>query len=323
MPDKITYKKTGVNYLLMDRLKRLAQTEGRKTSKNIKDTGFKEIEFSRGESAYVVDVGDFYLASIEECLGTKSLVADHTRKITGKTYYDSIAQDTIAMMVNDIATVGARPLTVLAYWAAGSDKWFKDEKRYLDLIAGWKKACDLAQASWGGGETPTLTGVVEPNAVNLAGACLGVVKPKSRLILGNKLKPGDVVVLLESNGIHANGLSLARKIAEKLPEKYATRLNGSLYGEALLKPTFIYSQIIQDLFKNNVDVHYIANITGHGWRKIMRCKKAFTYKIHTLPSVPSVLKFIQKQANLDNEQAYSTFNMGAGFCYLCVPKRRR
>lgn len=298
----------------MDPLKRIAQIEGRKTVNNIKDTGFKEIEASRGESAHVIETEDFYIASIEECLGTKCLVADDTRKITGKTYYDSIAQDTVAMMVNDIATVGARPVTILAYWAAGSSEWFEDKDKVRDLVKGWRRACDLSGATWGGGETPTLTGIIEPHAVDLAGACIGLIKPKDRLTLGQKLQVGDAIILFESNGIHANGLSLARKIADRLPEGYATEIEkGTLYGEALLKPTLIYAEVIQKLFERKIDIHYIVNITGHGWRKIMRHRKPFTYRIDKLPPVPPVLGFIQEQANLDNEQAYGTFNMGAGY----------
>src|SRR5579872_3006818 len=154
---KLTYKSSGVDYDAMDPLKRLAQIEGRKTIKNILGTGLKEVEESRGESAYIQEFGKSYLAFVEEGLGTKSLVADAMYKITGKTYYDQLAQDTVAMMVNDLITLGAKPTTILAYWAAGSSSWFEDKKRMEDLVIGWRKACDLSGAVWGGGETPTLT----------------------------------------------------------------------------------------------------------------------------------------------------------------------
>lgn len=318
---KLTYKETGVSYDVMDPLKRMAQIAGKKTTKNLRGTSFTELNESRGESAYVLDQGDSYIVSVMEGLGTKSLVADAMRKITGKSYYDSIAQDTIGMIVNDLITVGARPITILAYWAAGSAKWFSDLKRMEDLVTGWQKACDMAGAVWGGGETPTLSGIIEPETIDLGGSSFGIVKPKKRLVLGDKLAAGDAIIFLESSGIHANGLSIARKIADNLPKGYSTKMpSGQMYGEGLLTPTFIYSKIIQELFSANVDIHYMANITGHGWRKIMRYTKSFTYRIHTVPPVPEVLKFICEKGPLDEKEAYGNLNMGAGYAVF-VPKK--
>ena len=103
---------------------------------------------SRGESAYVVDVGPFYLASIVECLGTKALVADEMARLTGRSYYDGIAQDTIAMAVNDLITVGATPLVVQAYWAAGGSDWFGDAARAQALVAAG--SAPATPAAWPG-----------------------------------------------------------------------------------------------------------------------------------------------------------------------------
>ncbi|OGG13039.1 phosphoribosylformylglycinamidine cyclo-ligase [Candidatus Gottesmanbacteria bacterium RIFCSPHIGHO2_01_FULL_39_10] len=315
------YSKSGVNYDLLDPIKRRAQKSGLETAVNLKNTGFNEIKKSRGESAYVLEYHDAYFVLVEECLGTKSLVADETIKFTGKTYYDLLAQDTVAYMVNDLITVGARPLSIAAYWAVGSSEWFKDKKRSSDLITGWAKACDLAGASWGGGETPSLSGIIDKNAIDLAGACFGIVKPKQRLILGDKLKEGDSIIFLESRGIQSNGVSLARKIAKQLSKGYATLINKKLiYGEALLIPTIIYSKIIQDLFSENIDIHYMSNITGHGWRKIMRANKQLTYSISTLPYIPEVFYFMQEKAKLSDKDMYATFNMGAGFAIYVNPK---
>ena len=310
-----------VDYSKIDPLKVLAQKTAKKTSRNLKNTGFKEVKASRGESAYVVDCGSFYLASITECLGTKALVADVMRKTTGKTYYNLIAQDTIAMAVNDVITVGARPISIHAYWAAGNSEWFDDKRRLIDLVKGWKKACDLSGAVWAGGETPALKGVVYPGAIDLAASCVGVIKPKKRLTLGKKLKTGDVIIVFKSSGIHANGLTLARKIADKLANGYATKISkGKMYGEALLAPTIIYSRLIQNLFDKGIDIHYISNITGHGWRKIMRHPKAFTYRINKTPPVPSVLRFMVEKGPVETSEAYSSLNMGAGFAVYVSKK---
>src|SRR3989339_269513 len=320
MKNQLTYKQSGVNYKTIDYLKRIAQVAGKNTIKNLPEN-YKEVSASRGESAHVVDAGEYYFASVIEGLGTKSLVADEMYRLTGKTYYDSLAYDTVAMIVNDLITVGAKPLALMAYWAAGSSNWFKDKKRADDLVSGWTKASNDSGTVWGGGETPVLSGVIEKDKIDLAGACFGIINPKKNLCLGEKLQAGDRIILFESIGIHANGLTLARKIAESLPEGYLTKIDGEkTYGEVLLTPTIIYAKLIEDLLKNTVDIHYMVNITGHGWRKLMRHKKELTYRITNLPPVPEVLQFIVEQGKLDDKEAYGNLNMGAGFAVF-VPEK--
>ncbi len=241
------------------------------------------------------------------------------RAITGRTYYDRIAQDTLAMALNDIITVGATPVSVHAYWATGGSDWFNDAERARDLVEGWRATCDRSGVAWGGGETPALAGVVESGRIDLAASCVGLIRPKSRLTLGEHLAAGDAIVLLASSGIHANGVSLARKLAERLPEGYGTMLaDGTMYGEALLAPTALYSPVTEALAAAGIVPHYCANITGHGWRKLMRHPGEFTYRITRLPPVPVVLDFIRAQAGIDNREAYGNLNMGAGFA-LFVP----
>ena len=320
MKNKLTYKDSGVNYETIDYLKRIAQMTGEKTGTNL-PKNYQEVSSSRGESAHVVDAGEFYFASVIEGLGTKSLVADEMYKLTGKTYYDNVAYYTVAMIVNDIITVGAKPLTLMAYWAAGSSDWFKDKKRADDLVFGWTKASNDSGVVWGGGETPVLSGVIEKDKIDLAGSGFGIINPKKNLCLGEKLQAGDRIILFESSGIHANGLTLARKIAGNLPEGYLTKINAKqTYGQALLEPTIIYAKLIEDLLRNTIDIHYMANITGHGWRKLMRHKKELTYKITDLPPVPKVLQFIAEQGKLDDKEAYGNLNMGAGYAIFVSEK---
>ena len=317
-PGTLSYEQAGVNYDLIDPLKVSAQRAAAATAVHLAAHGFTEVKASRGESAYVVDVGPFYIASIVECLGSKALVADEMAALTGRSWYEGIAQDTIAMAVNDLITVGATPLVVQAYWAAGGSDWFGNAERAQALVAGWKKACDTCQVAWGGGETPALAGIVEGGRIDLAASCTGLINPKQRLSVGDRLAAGDVIVLLDSSGIHANGLSLARKLLERLPQGWLTEVDpvnqpGLSYGEALLAPTLLYSPVTEALWAAGIVPHYCANITGHGWRKLLRHPGAFTYRIHTVPPVPPVLKFIQHHAQQDDREAYSTLNMGAGF----------
>lgn len=314
---KLSYESSGVKYSSMDPVKKIAQQSAKATSSNLEKFGFKEISQSRGDSAYVWDEGDSYKAFVMEGLGTKNLVADETRKITGKTYYDAIAQDVVAASTNDLLVVGAQPMVVNAFWGLGKSEWLDDEERTHDLVEGWAKACNLAGASWGGGETPTHQGIVYPEVIDLGSACVGIVKPKDRLTLGVKLQAGDSIIFIESSGIHANGLTLARKIAEALPKGYATELkDGRIYGEALLTPAHIYAKAISRLFDKGINIHYMANITGHGFRKIMRAREKFTYVIENLPEVDELFSFVQEKSGMSDEDMYGTFNMGAGFAIM-------
>lgn len=312
----MTYAGTGVNYDAMDPFKRMAQLAARETAGNINRLNggeFREFEPSRGESAFLIETGESYLAHVEEGLGTKNLVADAMYALTGKSYYDQIAQCTVAMIVNDLVTLGALPLSVAMHLAVGTSDWFNDEKRTGDLVLGWKNACNLSRCIWGGGETPTLKGVVVPEAVVLSGSAIGIVKPKERLIAG-PIQHGDAIVIIESSGIHANGLTLTRKIAGKLPEGYLTKLSdGRTYGETLLDPTHIFVGLVEDCLNIGVKIHYAVNITGHGWRKFMRATQPFAYVIETLPTQLPIFDFLQRHGPVDDQEAYGNLNMGAGF----------
>lgn len=312
-----SYASTGVDYSKMDPTKRSAQNAARSTSTNLTNFGFNEISASRGESAYVWDEGKSYRAFVIEGLGTKNLVADEVSKFTNKTYYQEIAQDTVAMIVNDLIVVGALPIVVNAYFGLGNSGWLDNNKRTQDLVEGFAKACNMSGAAWGGGETPTLKGVINPDAIDLAGSAVGIINPKNRLTLGDKLQDGDAILLIGSSGMHANGISMARSIAEKLPEGYQTKLaDETIFGESLLKPTHIYVNLVKDLFENGIDIHYMVNITGHGWRKLMRAPFDFIYEINEIPTPQPIFNFLQEHSGNSDEEMYGNFNMGAGFAIM-------
>ncbi len=316
----LTYADTGVDYDAIDPAKIMAQKAAALTAGQLSRFGLHEVPASRGESAYVWEERDAYRAFVVEGLGTKSLVADASRAFTGRSHYDALAQDTVAMIVNDVIVVGAAPQVVNAYWAVGDSHWFDDRERARDLVDGWAAACELAGATWGGGETPALKGIIEPGTIDLGGACVGVVDPKERLVLGDRLVAGDHIVLIEASGIHANGLTLARHLADQLPKGYATDIgNGTSYGEALLAPTPIYASILAEVLDTGADVHYLVNVTGHGWRKLMRAHRALRYRMHSAVPVPPVLDFIVRQGDMSPDEAYATLNMGAGFAFY-VPE---
>ena len=186
------------------------------------------------------------------------------------------------------------------------------------LLEGWRAGCADAGATWGGGESPSLPGLVSSEEIELAGSAIGVV-PEARPILGSDLGPGDEIVLVASSGLHANGSSLARMIAGELEDGYATSLpSGRTFGEALLDRSVIYTALVRALLSAGVAVHYLSHITGHGLLKLMRPSRDLTYRIDEIPEVPEVLEFLAAQAEMTRRAAYSTFNMGAGFAVYCA-----
>jgi phosphoribosylformylglycinamidine cyclo-ligase len=140
----LTYAAAGVDYHRMDALKLTAQKAARQTGTNASGNGMVEVETSRGESAYVMNVRGQLIASITECLGTKALVADDMRLHSGRSHYDTIAQDTVAAALNDLVSVGATPVSIHAYWSTGNSEWFSDEERTGDLVQGGKLPAILA-----------------------------------------------------------------------------------------------------------------------------------------------------------------------------------
>jgi phosphoribosylformylglycinamidine cyclo-ligase len=198
-------------------------------------------------------------------------------------------------------TLGNLPISLAMHLAVGDSNWFNNEQRTNDLIEGWGDACDQAGCIWSGGETPTLKGIIYPEASLLSGSALGInlsdFDPK-------RIQDGDAIIILESSGIHANGLTLTREIATKLPKGYETLLSdGRMYGEALLDPTHIYCSFLETCIRRGADIHYAVNITGHGWRKFMRAQQSFSYVIEKLPTQLPIFDFIQEHGPVDDEEA--------------------
>lgn len=314
------YAAAGVDYAAVDPGKLLAQRVALETAGALPRRGLSEVAETRGESAYAIDLGDRYLSMVTEALGTKNLVADALYERTGKSYYALIARDTVATILNDLSSLGGHPLALTAYWGSGSSEWFLDRARMQALVEGWGAACKEAGCTWGGGETQVLTGMIDPGTVVLAGSAVGSIAPKSNLLLGSRVAAGDAILVAPSSGIHANGLTLARKIAEQLPRGYETPVPGDPagrgYGEVLLDPSPLYGPLVEALQGAAIDLHYAAHISGHGWRKLMRAPGAFSYVVDRLPAVPPIFAVLNGYGGLAPAEAYGTFNMGAGYAFF-------
>jgi phosphoribosylformylglycinamidine cyclo-ligase len=315
----LSYESSGVNYDTLDAFKRFCQRAAEGTIRTLRAHGLLEPSGVRGESAYLVETPTEYLAHVEEGLGTKNLVADAMLKLTGKSFYRNIGIDTVATIVNDLITCGALPISVAMHAAVGDGNWFADARRAEDLAQGFAEGCLEADAVWGGGETPALKGIVNPEAIVLAGSALGKISPKGNRIIGD-VKEGDAIVLLGSAGVQTNGLTLCRAIAAKLPRGYLTPIgDGRAYGEALLDASAIYVRFIAACQKAGIKVHYAAHITGHGWRKLMRLNEPFVYSMTSIPEPLPIFTFLMQAGPVDLREAYATFNMGAGFAVYVDP----
>jgi phosphoribosylformylglycinamidine cyclo-ligase len=309
----LSYESAGVNYEPLDAFKRACQQAAATTVGALAGHGLREPADVRGESAYLIEADDEYLAHVEEGLGTKNLVADAMLALTGQSHYRSIGIDTVATIVNDLVTCGALPVSVAMHAAVGDGRWFEEAARSRDLAEGFAEGCRQAGAVWGGGETPALKGIVDPATIVLAGSAFGRIRPKSLRIRGH-VQEGDAIVLLASSGVQTNGLTLCRAIAQRLPQGYLTPMaDGQTYGEALLAPSVIYVPFVAACQKAGLDLHYVAHITGHGWRKLMRLDEPFVYRMTHVPQPPEVFRFIMDHGPVDLREAYATFNMGAGF----------
>ena len=313
------YAEAGVDYATLDAAKRRAVAAARQTSSAAAARGAAVDEASRGEPATVVTVGDTRFAFVLECLGTKSLVARDFETATGVDRFDAVGYDTVASAVNDCCCVGALPIVVNAYFATGAASWYSGT-RHASLVEGFARACRDAGAAWGGGESPTLAGLVAADGIDLAAAVLGRLPAGVEPLLGGALAAGDEIVLVASSGLHQNGASLARAIAGDLESGLATRLaSGRLFGEAVLDPGVIYAGLVERLLSQGVALHYLSHVTGHGLRKLMRADRELTYRVERLPEVPEVLAFLAARAGLSRAEAYATLNMGAGFaCFVAA-----
>lgn len=259
-----------------------------------------------GHYAGLVKLGSQTIALHSDGVGTKVLVAQLMNR------FDTVGIDCVAMNVNDVICVGARPVAFIDYIALRQPS----ERLIEEIAGGLVEGARQSQMAIVGGETAVLPDVIAgegENAFDLAGMVMGVVE---RQVLGNSIRPGDVILGVESSGLHSNGYTLARKV---LMSKYSVDENAEhlvqTVGEELLTPTRIYVKPVMDIL-NKVRVHGLANITGGSFTKLPRLNSKVRYTLDGLPAVTGIFKQIQVDGRIDIEEMYRTFNMGIGFCVL-------
>ncbi len=316
-----------VDYEKLDPVKKAAIESFSSTIEKPSRIGLRIVPETLGEPAIAIDFPeqDFMLAFNVEGLGTKNIIADEMSKDSrgkGIKYYETVGKDCLAMSTNDLAAIGADAFVYGDILSSGNSNWFADLEKSKAVLKGFKTGADEIGLAVPCGETPTLKGVVNESTIDMAGASIGIIKPKENLTYGQSLVADNIIIGLEANGIHSNGVSLARKVAEQLPNGYFTEMpNGKLFGEELLVPTTLYTRVLMDML-NSCKISYLSPITGHGWKKIMRAKKSFTYKIDFVPEPSELFKFLVEKSGVTEKEAYFTWNMGLGYAIM-APKESR
>lgn len=252
------------------------------------------------------------LLSGTDGVGTKLRVAQILDK------HDTIGIDAVAMCVNDILVQGAEPLFFLDYIAVG--KLFPD--RVADIVKGVAEGCKQSMCSLIGGETAEMPGFYPVDEYDIAGFAVGVAD-KSKILTGDKVAKGDVLIGLPSTGLHSNGFSLARRVlleGELNADSYVDEL-GMTVGEAMLVPTRIYVKDILPLL-DKVDIHGMCHITGGGLLENLPRVYADDLAAEIDSSAwerPAIFTLMQRLGDIADEEMYRVFNMGIGYVII-VPE---
>lgn len=230
--------------------------------------------------------------------------------------HDTIGIDCVAMCVNDIACAGGEPLFFLDYIACGKN----EPEKIATIVSGVANGCKQAGAALIGGETAEMPGFYPVDEYDLAGFAVGIVD-KKKLITGQDVKEGDVIIGIASSGIHSNGYSLVRKVfnmKREVLDHYYECL-GTTLGESLLTPTKIYVDALKTVKQGNVTIKACSHITGGGfYENIPRMlPEGVSAVIHKESyEVPSIFKMLSKDGNVEEQVMYNTFNMGIGMMVI-------
>src|SRR3954451_14432287 len=318
---KATYKDSGVDLDVyresMSRLPRLLKrTHSPRVIAN--EGGFAglfQLDFSDG--LFARNYKDPVLVSGTDGVGTKLKVAQRVG------VHNTVGIDLVGMCVNDVLCCGAEPLFFLDYVAMG-----RDNPALLEaIVSGISDGCVESDMALIGGETAIMPDMYQAEDYDLAGFCVGVVE-RQRVLDGSAIVPGDAVIGVASSGLHSNGFSLVRKIVfdlAKLDVRDRVEELGATVGEALLRPTTIYSRAVRGVlshYKVKGVVHGIAHITGGG---------LFENLARILPEgvgvtvdrgswqMPAVFPWLQRVGEVEEEEMYRVFNMGIGLVLVVSP----
>jgi phosphoribosylformylglycinamidine cyclo-ligase len=269
-------------------------------------SGPGQVQLPIGYFANVVDIGGIGLALCTDGVGSKAIVA----QMMGQ--YDTIGIDCVAMNVNDLLCVGARPVSMVDYIAVE-----RADAAMLDGIAtGLAEGARQAGVSISGGEIAQLRDVVR--GFDLVGTAIGTV-PLDRIIVGRDIVPGDKVIGIASSGIHSNGYSLARRVffeQARVSVDHVFPGLGCPLGEELLRPTFIYVPEILEILGTVPSVRALVHITGDGLLNLPRVAAEVGFVLDDLPVPPAIFGLIEEHGGVPRAEMFEVYNMGIGFCVV-------
>lgn len=301
----LTYRDAGVD---IKKIKQTQATIGRLITSTHKLQKRVRIASGFGHYAGIVEIsGGKLLAMHTDGVGTKVIISQMMKK------YDTIGIDCVAMNVNDIICVGATPISFVDYIAVNRN----NEEIFKKIVQGLVWGAKKAQVPIVGGETAIMPDLISGKdfAFDLAGTVVGILS-KNEMVLGDMVTPSDIIIGINSSGLHSNGYSLARNV---LLSKYSLkdRIKGlGTLGDVLLEPTQIYARPVLEALEE-CDIHGLAHITGGSFTKLLRLKKT-GYLLDNMPDPPQIFQMIEDQ-DVEKAEMYKTFNMGIGFC-LIVPE---
>tara|TARA_Y100000766_G_scaffold159792_1_gene137310 strand:- start:71 stop:1120 length:1050 start_codon:yes stop_codon:yes gene_type:complete len=254
------------------------------------------------------------LVSGTDGVGTKLELAQN------KKFDFEVGIDLVAMCMNDVITTGAKPLFFLDYIATGK----LDKKQLLEVVKGISHSCEENNCALLGGETAEMPGFYSNNKYDLAGFCVGMVD-EDKLINGKTVSENDLIIALQSNGIHSNGFSLVRKIIKDTNhiEKKFKKIYRLDFYDQLLKPTKIYNNLVQQFLAENIQIKAMSHITGGGIpENLPRCIPShFIPYIDTKSwEIPILFKFLKDIGMIPEKDFWNTFNLGVGFCLIIDKK---
>ena len=233
--------------------------------------------------------------------------------------HDTVGIDCVAMCVNDIACAGGEPLFFLDYIACGKNY----PEKIATIVKGVADGCKQAGAALIGGETAEMPGFYPEDEYDLAGFAVGIVDEK-KLITGEQLKAGDVLIGMASSGVHSNGFSLVRKVFEMTKESLETYYEelGTTLGEALIAPTKIYVKALKAVKDAGVEIKACSHITGGGfYENIPRMLPDGVRAVVRKDSyeVPAIFMLLADKGNIEEQMMYNTYNMGIGMVLAVDP----
>jgi len=303
--NKNSYKKSGVNISLADKLVKHISNISKKDVKKTKGAIKKDVIGGFGSLFDIsnLKIKDPVIVSCTDGVGTKIDLANKFKK------FDTIGIDLVAMCINDLIVQGAKPLFFLDYIAVGKLDLVKTKK----ILKGIFRGCKIADCKLIGGETAEMPGIYSKDKFDLAGFSVGIVS-KKKILDKEKVKKNDVVLAIPSSGIHSNGYSLVRSILKK------NKLPINLKKE-ILRPTKIYSKEILKLTNKNL-INAAAHITGGGLIDNLLRSVPSNFTLNIDLSKIKILKIFKwlKTKNISDQEMIKTFNLGIGFCIIAPRK---